>query len=194
MKKGTIILLSVLGAFLLIIGSLFSSYNGFMSAEEDVNNKFGQIENQLQRRMDLIPNLVNTVQGYASHEKEVMKNIADARAKLAGAGTPAEKAQADGELSSALSRLMVVVENYPNLKADANFTRLMDELAGTENRIAVSRMDYNNQVTVYNKKVKRMPGAIVANMFGFDEKELFKAAEGADTAPTVDFNSDGDKK
>lgn len=194
MKKGTIILLAIVAIVLLLIGSLFSTYNGFMSSEEDVDNKYAQIENQLQRRMDLIPNLVNTVQGYAAHEKEVMKNIADARAKLAGAQTPAEQAEADGELSSALSRLMVVVENYPNLKADSQFTKLMDELAGTENRIAVARMDYNEQVTLYNKTVKRMPGAIIANMFGFDEKEQFKAAEGAETAPTVDFNSDGDKK
>lgn len=190
MKKSTIILLSTVGVVLLLVAMFFSSYNGFMNSEEDVDNKYAQIDNQLQRRMDLIPNLVNTVQGYASHEKEVMSNIADARAKLAGAKTPTEQAEANDQLSGALSRLLMVSENYPNLKADSQFTRLMDELSGSENRIAVARKDYNDQVTVYNKKVKRMPGAIIANMFGFDEKELFKAAENAKNTPSVDFNKE----
>lgn len=194
MKKSTIVLIAIIGILLLSIGSLFGTYNGFMSAEEDVDNKYSQIENQLQRRTDLIPNLVNTVQGYVSHESDVMKAVAEARAQMLSAETPSEKAEADARVTTALRGLMGYTENYPDLKADKQFTALMDELAGTENRIAVSRKDYNDEVTLYNKKIKRMPGALVANMFGFDEKEQFKAAEGAEVAPTVDFNSNGESK
>lgn len=191
MKKvyvGIGIVLAVLVLFGLM---LKSSYNNFVNLEENVNQSYAQIENQLQRRMDLIPNLVNTVKGYASHEKEVIASISDARAKLAGARTPREAANADSELSGALSRLLVVVENYPNLKADRQFTQLMDELAGTENRIAVARKDYNDQVAVYNKKVKQFPGVIIANMFGFDQKQYFQADAKAKDVPKVDFGGSG---
>lgn len=192
MKKllGPIIIIVVILA--IIAGIFFSSYNGFVNAEEDVNKSYSQVETQLQRRLDLIPNLVNTVKGFASHEKEVLSNIADARSKLAGASTPEDQAAANDELSGALSRLLVVVENYPELKADANFRQLMDELAGTENRLSVARQDYNAVVSDYNKKVKRMPGRIVASIFGFDEKEYFKADAAAQEAPVVDFEGAGD--
>jgi LemA protein len=179
-------------AIIVVLGlMLMGSYNGFVNANENVNQSYAQIENQLQRRLDLIPNLVNTVKGYASHEKEVIASISDARARLAGAKTPQEQATANNELSGALSHLLVVVENYPNLKADQQFTQLMDELAGTENRIAVARKDYNDQVATFNKKVKRFPGVIIARMAGFDEKEYFKANPKAGEAPKVDFGGNG---
>ncbi|MEI4770458.1 LemA family protein [Psychrobacillus sp. FJAT-51614] len=192
MKKllGPIVVIVVIIAIFAAI--LIPSYNGFVNGEEDVNNAYAQIENQLQRRMDLIPNLVNTVKGFAAHEEEVLGNIADARSRLAGAGTPEEQAAANDALSGALSRLLVVVENYPELKADANFKQLMDELAGTENRLSVARQDYNGVVSEYNKKVKRMPGSIVASIFGFDKKEYFKADPAAQDAPVVDFEGDGE--
>lgn len=187
LKKGFAGIAIAIVALIIIFMMLGSSYNGFVNAEEDVDKAYSQIENQLQRRLDLIPNLVNTVKGYAAHEKEVIQSISDARARLAGARTPEEEATANTELSNALSRLLVVVENYPNLKADKQFTQLMDELAGTENRISVARQDYNEQVGSYNKRIKRFPGAIVANVTGFDEKEYFRADPAAEEAPEVDF-------
>jgi len=191
LKKG-LIGIGIVVAVIVIFGlMLMSSYNGFVNAEENVDQSYAQIENQLQRRLDLIPNLVNTVKGYASHEKEVIASISDARARLAGANTPQEQATANTELSGALSRLLVVVENYPNLKANEQFTQLMDELAGTENRISVARKDYNDQVATFNKKIKRFPGAIIAGMTGFDKKEYFKADPKAGEAPKVDFGGNG---
>ncbi|WP_342434061.1 LemA family protein [Neobacillus sp. FSL H8-0543] len=187
MKKGYLVI-GIIVAVLVIFGAmLMSSYNNFVSLEENVDQSYAQIENQLQRRLDLIPNLVNTVKGYASHEEEVITSISDARARLAGANTVEEEANANAELSGALSRLLVVVENYPNLKADRQFTQLMDELSGTENRISVARKDYNDQVAIYNKKVKRFPGALIAGITGFDEKEYFNADPKAAEAPEVDF-------
>ena len=191
MKKGWLGI-GIVVAVIVIFGLIFmSSYNSFVNLEEDVNQSHAQIDNQLQRRLDLIPNLVNTVKGYAAHEKEVIASISDARARLAGAKTPEEEATANDQLSGALSRLLVVVENYPNLKADQQFTQLMDELAGTENRIAVARKDYNEQVAEFNKKVKRFPGSIIAGLGGFDQKEYFKADPQAQQAPKVDFGGNG---
>jgi LemA protein len=191
MKKGLVALGIIVLLVVIVGGMLMSSYNNFVALEENVDKSYAQIENQLQRRLDLIPNLVNTVKGYAAHEKEVIASISDARARLAGARTVEEAATANAELSGALSRLLVVVENYPNLKADQQFTQLMDELSGTENRISVARKDYNDQVAVYNKKVKQFPGALIAGMTGFDEKQYFKAAAGATEAPEVDFGGNG---
>lgn len=192
MKKLLIPIVLVVAIIAIFAGVFFSSYNGFVDAEENVNNAYAQVETQLQRRLDLIPNLVNTVKGFAAHEEEVIGNIADARSNLAGASTPEEQAEANNELSGALSRLLVVVENYPDLKADANFRQLMDELAGTENRLSVARQDYNTVVSNYNKKVKRIPGSIVASLSGFDEKEYFEADAAAQKAPEVDFEGDGE--
>jgi LemA protein len=172
-------------ALLVVFG--ISSYNSLVGMNENVNGKWSQIENMLQRRADLIPNLVNTVKGYAAHEQQAIAAVADARAKLAGAAGPAAKAQANGELNSALSRLLVVVENYPNLKADQNFRALMDELSGTENRIAVARKDYNDAVQGYNTKIRSLPTSIFAGMMGFGPKEYFRAEEGAKQVPQVKF-------
>jgi LemA protein len=192
MKKGLVVIGIIIAAIVLMGMMLMSSYNNFVTLEENVDQSYAQIENQLQRRLDLIPNLVNTVKGYASHEKEVIASISDARARLAGAKTVEEEATANAELSGALSRLLVVVENYPNLKADQQFTQLMDELSGTENRISVARKDYNDQVAVYNKRIKQFPGAIIAGITGFDEKEYFTADPKAAEAPEVDFGGNGE--
>ncbi len=184
MNKSLWIVIAVV-ALLVVFG--FSSYNSLVGMNENVNGKWSQIENMLQRRADLIPNLVNTVKGYAAHEQQAIAAVADARAKLAGAAGPAAKAQANGELNSALSRLLVVVENYPNLKADQNFRALMDELSGTENRIAVARKDYNDAVQGYNTKIRSLPTSIFAGMMGFGPKEYFRAEEGAKQVPQVKF-------
>ncbi|MCM3668257.1 LemA family protein [Mesobacillus maritimus] len=192
MRKGFLGIGIFIAILVLLLLMIVPSYNNFVSLEESVDQSYAQIENQLQRRLDLIPNLVNTVKGYASHEEEVLTAIADARARLAGAGSPEEEATANAELSSALSRLLVIVENYPELKADQQFTQLMDELSGTENRISVARKDYNDQVAEYNKRIKRFPGVIIANVTGFDEKEYFEADPNAQQAPEVDFGGNGE--
>ena len=142
----------------------------------------------MQRRNDLIPNLVNTVKGYASHEKEIFENIANARASLMGATSMKDKSAADAQLTAGLGRLLAIAENYPTLKADGSFIRLQDELAGTENRIAVARKDYNDSARLYNTKIAKFPTVIFANMFGFQKFEYFEAAEGAKEVPTVNFN------
>ncbi|MFC4355143.1 LemA family protein [Chryseomicrobium palamuruense] len=192
MRKLLIPIIIVVAIIALVAALLIPSYNGFVDSNEDVNQAYAQVENQLQRRVDLIPNLVETVKGFAEQEREILTEIADARARLAGADSPGEQAEADNELAGALSRLLVIVENYPELKSDANFRQLMDELAGTENRLAVARQDYNESVSLHNRKVNRMPGALIAGVFGFDEREYFEAEDGAEDAPEVDFGSDGE--
>ena len=180
-------LIGLIVIIVVLVLMFIPSYNRFVDKEESVDQAYAQVENQLQRRLDLIPNLVNTVKGYANQEQEVIQSISEARANLAGANTPVDQANADAELTGALNRLLIVVENYPDLKSNENFQQLMDELAGTENRLAVARKDYNDQVAEFNRSVKRFPGKLVAGVFNFDEKEYFKADEGAEKTPTVDF-------
>lgn len=180
----------VAGALVLVAGLLTSgcSYNRFVSQEEAIKAQWAQVENQLQRRNDLIPNLVETTKGFAQQERDVFTAIADSRAKLAGARTPQETMAAANEQSSALARLLVVVENYPELKSSQTFARLMDELAGTENRIAVERMRYNERVQEYNTARRQFPANVTAGVFGFQEYPLFEAPESAKQVPTVDFS------
>ena len=164
------------------------SYNRFVSQEEAIKAQWAQVENQLQRRNDLIPNLVETTKGFAQQEQDVFGRIADSRAKLAGATTPEQTIAAANEQSYALARLLVVVENYPDLKSNVTFARLMDELAGTENRIAVERMRYNERVQEYNTARRQFPANITAGIFSFKEYPLFDAPEGAQQVPKVDFS------
>lgn len=188
MSTGNIILIAVLSILLLFILWGAGSYNSLVGYRESVNNQSSNISTQLQRRADLIPNLVNTVKGYASHESEIMNNLTESRAKLTGATTMEEKAQADSQLTSAISRLLMVVENYPNLKADSQFTSLMDELSGTENRITVARKDYNEAVKTYNQKIKTFPTMVFASIFGFSQADYFEADEGSKAVPQVSFS------
>jgi LemA protein len=164
----------LVGALLLVLGISIGIKNGLIAKDEAVDANWAQIETQLQRRGDLIPNLVNTVKGYAKHESKVFKDIANARSLLLAAKGPAKKAEADAALTGALGRLLAVVEQYPNLKADKSFTRLQDELAGTENRIAVARKRYNDSVKVFNMSIKQFPGSFFAPGMGFEEKEYYR--------------------
>ncbi|KOA20621.1 LemA family protein [Clostridium homopropionicum DSM 5847] len=177
----------VLGIILILAIPVVSGYNKMVALDQVVTSAEGDIETELQRRNDLIPNFVNTVKGYATHEKEIFTEVADARAKLGGATNVEERANADAELSSSLSRLLVVVENYPELKANQNFRDLSVELEGTENRIKIKRQEYNEAVKNYNTTIRRFPNSIIAGIFGFEQKDYYKAAEGAKEVPKVDF-------
>ena len=163
------------------------SYNRFTGTEEAIKAQWGQVQNQLQRRNDLIPNLVETTKGFAQQEKDVFTAVAASREKLAGARTPEDTIKAANEQSAALARLLVIVENYPQLKSDATFMRLMDELAGTENRITTERMRYNERVQEYNTLRRRFPSNVTATLFGFEEYPYFNAPTTAEAAPKVDF-------
>lgn len=183
-KPGCIIAAGIL-IFLLIIASwAMESYNKLVRLDQDVKEQWSQVETQYQRRVDLIPNMVEVVKRYATHEKQIFKDIAEARTRYAGARTPDERIKAAGQLEGFLSRLLVIVENYPNLKANETFIRLMDQWEGTENRIAVQRMRYNEIVKRYNYTAKSFIGRMWVNMFGFDKEKLyFEAAKGAEVAP-----------
>ena len=172
-----ILLIVVIGIF-----GVISIYNNLVNLEENVQNKLSQIDNQLQLRNDLIPNLVATVKGYAAHEAEILEDVTEARSRIE------EMAEGDLELTGALSRLLVVVENYPDLKADANFRQLSDNLSGTENRIAVARRDYNETAREYNTATRRFPGKFIAGMLGFERVSYFEAEEGVKDVPQVDFS------
>ena len=196
MKKGTITLLVIGVLILIIVGGTLTTYNGLIAKDEAVATAWGNIQSQYQRRADLIPNLVSTVKGYAKHESETLENVLAARAKATQVTinsdnlTPEKLKQyqaAQGELSQALGRLMAVSENYPNLKANENFSELQAQLEGTENRINESRQIYNSAVQTYNVSVRRFPANIVAGMFGFDKKNQFEAEAGAEKAPKVEF-------
>lgn len=188
MSKGLKTALIVLGIILILFLPAIGTYNGMVKMEQKVNSSQSNIDTLLQRRNDLIPNLVETVKGYAKQEKDIFTDVANARAKLAGAQNVTDKAKADAELSSSLSRLLVVVENYPELKSNQNFKDLSVALEGTENRIAIGRQDYNKAVTDYNTSIKKFPNVIFARMFGFTEKPYYKAAEGAKEVPKVNFS------
>jgi len=176
-------------AFVFLIGfSLVGSYNGLVTQSQKVDQQWAQVETQYQRRFDLIPNLVATVEGVMQQERQVFADLANARANYAGAKTVDDKAAAANQVESSLGRLLVIMENYPQLKASESANRLIDELAGTENRIAVERQRFNEQVTSYNLLVKRFPGSIMAGMFGFRERPFFQGTPGSEVAPTVKFN------
>ncbi len=187
MKKSTIILLVVIGVVALLLIWAVSAYNGLVNAEVSVDNAKANLDVYLQRRADLIPNLVSTVKGYAAHEEEIYTALADARAKLASSTTAEDSFDANEELSSAISRLLVVVENYPELKASENFTELMDQLEGAENRIATARRDYNAAVQEFNTKQRTFPNSLISGMFGFEKAPMYEASEGAENAPVVEF-------
>ena len=185
---------TIVGLLLLLVVAAVApgcSYNQFVSQEESIKTQWAQVENQLQRRNDLIPNLVETTKGFAQQERDVFGQIAESRAKLAGAQTPEQTIQAANEQSAALARLLVVVENYPELRSSETFNRLMDELAGTENRIAVERMRYNERVQEYNTLRRQFPSNITAGVFGFREYPVFNAPPEAERVPRVDFGRQG---
>ncbi|HWN70925.1 MAG TPA: LemA family protein [Haliangium sp.] len=188
MRKSSIILILALALGIpIVLGTC--AYNDMVSAEQQVDAGWAQVENVLQRRADLIPNLVATVKGIAAQEQAVFTAVADARGRLLAARGPADAGEADAALDSALGRLLAISERYPELRSSENFIRLQDELAGTENRIAVERRRYNDLVRDYNVSIKRFPRRIFAALFGFEEREFFRAAEGAQEVPRVDFGA-----
>jgi len=186
MTRRTAAQLVVLALLALPLGGC--SYNTFVSQEEGIKTQWAQVQNQLQRRSDLIPNLVETVKGYAAHEEGVFKDIADARSRLLAAKSPEETMQAANQQTGALGRLLAISESYPQLRANEQFNRLMDELSGTENRLAVERMRYNERIQEYNTSRRRFPSNLTAKMFGFKEYTLFEAPPAAQQAPKVNFN------
>lgn len=201
MKRGMVIGCAVGGFILVVIAILviwgISAYNNLVTLNESVNQSWSQVENQYQRRADLIPNLVNTVKGYANFERGVLTDVTEARAKVSQMNVTSEVLndpqafqrfqEAQGQLSGALSRLLVTVENYPELKANENFLQLQAQLEGTENRISVERRKFNETVQTYNTTIKRFPNTMFASIFGFREKQYFKSTPGAETPPKVEF-------
>ncbi len=191
MKKGWMIALVIVGViFLGLLGTVFSiigKYNTLQKLVVEVDNGWAEVENQLNRRYDLIPNLVETVKGYASHEREVLTQVAESRSRVGSAQTTGDKIEANNQLSSALSRLMVVVERYPDLKANTNFMMLQDELAGTENRISVARRRYNESVNKLNQSIVIFPNNLIASSFNIERAKFFEAPAEAQRAPEVKF-------
>lgn len=187
MKKSSIGIISVIAVIAIIVIICVSTYNGMVTKKESVDNSFSNLDVMLQRRADLIPNLVNTVKGYTNHENDVIDKVLKARTNLLNANNVEEKSKANKELTTALDSLTVVVENYPDLKASENYMHLSDELAGTENRIAVARKDYNDAINKFNTSIKRFPNNIFAGMFGFNEMKYFQADDSSAEVPSVEF-------
>lgn len=196
MKKGLITIIVVVVVVIIIYSWAKSTYNGMVTKEEAVESAWSQVENVYQRRADLVPNLVATVKGYAAHEQETLESVVSARAKATQATVDASTLdeesikkyqQAQGELGSAIGRLLMITENYPDLKANENFLELQAQLEGTENRITVERQKFNEAAKEYNTTIRKFPATIFASIFGFDRKPYFEAAEGADVAPKVEF-------
>lgn len=191
MKQKNYTVIIIIGVILvvvaLIIGWGSGSYNKFVALQEEVKTKESAVDVTLERRADLIPNLVNTVKGYVSHEEAVIEQITSARENLLNADDIEEKSEANNELTNAISALMVIVENYPDLKANTNFINLQDELAGTENRISVARQDYNDAAKKYNTAIKSFPNNLIAEMFDFDDVDYFEVSAGKTEVPEVNF-------
>lgn len=187
MKKTWIVLGIILLMVVMIGGSAIGSRNRFVSLEEGVKAQWANVETVLQRRFDLIPNLVNTVKGYATHEKDLLTKVTELRSQWGKAATPDEKVRVAGEMQGALSRLLLVAESYPDLKANQNFLALQDELAGTENRISVERRRYNETVQAYNTSIRRFPASVWAGLFKFERRIPFESAPEASGAPRVEF-------
>ena len=194
--KNSLVVFGIIAAVVVILGGwIISQRNALIALDEDVNEAWSNIDTDLQRRNDLIPNLVATVKGYATHEEEVFTNIADARGRLAGASTMQEKAEADASLTAGLGRLLAIAENYPELKANEGFLRLQDELAGTENRIKVTRKRYNEDVKRYNRTIRQFPGSLFAGNLPFvglnlEQRDYFEPPQGHEAvviAPKVEF-------
>ncbi len=197
MKKGWLTVIIIVVVLLLIYSFFKNNYNALVTLEENVNQSWAQVSNQYQRRADLIPNLVETVKGYATHERETFEAVTEARAKVGQLTVTPEVLnnpeafnrfqQVQGEISSVLTRLMAVAENYPQLKANENFLALQSQLEGTENRISVERKRFNEAVQTYNTKIRRFPTNLLAGLFGFEKKLYFEAQPGAETVPSVKF-------
>jgi len=187
-RIGCFVAIGVILLLVIIIGaSLWGTYNSLVTKSQAIDAQWAQVETQYQRRFDLIPNLVNSVKGYMTQEQTIFSQIADARTRYAGAQTPDEKAAAGSEVETALGRLLVIMENYPTLRSIETVTTLMDELAGTENRISIERQRYNTSVQDYNTTIKRFPTNLLASMFGFESRQYFQADSEASTVPKVDF-------
>ncbi len=187
MKKSNIVIIVIVAILIAVAVLLIGGYNGLVSKSETVDTALANLDVMLQRRADLIPNLVNTVKGYTDHENSAIEKVTEARSKLVNANTIQEKSQADSELSDSIDALMLVVENYPDLKASQNFIQLSDELAGTENRISTARKDYNDAVQGYNLSVKKFPNNLISGMFGFEQKDYFETTEENREVPKVEF-------
>ena len=188
LKPWHIILIVVAVLAVARVGYTVKSYNGLVTLKQEVTQKESDIQTTLQRRADLIPNLVNTVKGYASHEESIMKEVSDARAALVGANNTGDQLAANEQMTSALNRLLAIAENYPDLKANTNFIQLQDELSGTENRITQARRAYNDAVKTYNTKIQRFPTSLIAGIFNFEAFDYFQANEGAQEVPSVNFD------